>query len=52
MDSQLKDRSMDLIDAEKMVSEGSLLLIITATIIRYRYYLANKKFTGVTTNVK
>jgi|GEM_PF-6571948 len=52
IDPQLKDRPMDLIDAEKIVSEGCLLLIITATIIRYRYYLANKKFTGVTTNVK
>ncbi len=42
IDPQLKDRPVDLVDAEKMVSEGCLLLIIVASIIRFRYYLKNK----------
>ena len=42
IDPQLKDRPVDLIDAEKMVSEGCLLLILIASIIRFRYYLKNK----------
>lgn len=42
IDPQLKDRPVDLMDAEKMVSEGCLLLIIVASIIRFRYYLKNR----------
>ncbi len=42
IDPKLKDRPVDLVDAEKMVSEGCLLLIIIASVLRYRYYLRNK----------
>lgn len=42
IDPALKDRPVDLFDAEKMISEGCLLLIAGASLIRYRYYLRNK----------
>lgn len=38
MDPLLKDRPVDWLDAEKMVSELCGLLLVTATIARYRYY--------------
>ncbi|HEX9509500.1 MAG TPA: ferric reductase-like transmembrane domain-containing protein [Puia sp.] len=38
MDPQLKDRPVDWLDGEKLVSEGCGLVLIAATIIRYRYY--------------
>lgn len=38
MDPLLKDRPVDWLDAEKMVSELCGLLLIVATIVRYRYY--------------
>ncbi len=43
IDPQLKDRPVDLIDAEKMISEGCLLLIILASVIRFRYYFKIQK---------
>ena len=38
MDPELKDRPVDWLDAEKVLSEMCGLLLIAATIIRYRYY--------------
>ena len=38
MDPELKDRPVDWLDAEKVLSEICGLLLIAATIIRYRYY--------------
>ena len=38
MDPELKDRPVDWLDAEKVLSELCGLLLIAATIIRYRYY--------------
>ncbi|HWK07397.1 MAG TPA: ferric reductase-like transmembrane domain-containing protein [Puia sp.] len=38
MDPQLKDRPIDWLDGEKLVSEGCGLALIAATLIRYRYY--------------
>ena len=37
MDPELKDRPIDIFDAEKILSEFSLLLLIAATIFRIRY---------------
>jgi DMSO/TMAO reductase YedYZ heme-binding membrane subunit len=38
MDPELKDRPVDWLDAEKMLSEICGLLLIAATCLRYRYY--------------
>lgn len=38
MDPQLKDRPIDWLDGEKLVSEGCGLALLAATVIRYRYY--------------
>lgn len=38
MDTQLKDREPDFIDAEKLLSELCLLALLGASILRYRYY--------------
>lgn len=38
MDPQLKDRPIDWLDGEKLISELCGLVLIAATIIRYRYY--------------
>jgi len=43
IDPKLKDRPVDFIDAEKLVPEGCLLVLIAASVLRYRYYLQNKK---------
>lgn len=42
MDPELKNRPPDLLDAEKLVSEMCLLLLIAAAVFRYRYYLAKQ----------
>jgi sulfoxide reductase heme-binding subunit YedZ len=42
MDPLLKDRPTDWLDAEKFLSEICLLLLIIATIVRYRYHLKTK----------
>ncbi len=39
MDPQLKDRSLDLFDAEKLVSESCLLLILAGVYLRFKYHL-------------
>jgi sulfoxide reductase heme-binding subunit YedZ len=38
MDPQLKDRPVDWLDGEKLVSEGCGLVLIAASVVRYRYY--------------
>jgi sulfoxide reductase heme-binding subunit YedZ len=38
MDPELKDRPADYLDGEKLISEFCALIIIIATIFRYRYY--------------
>ena len=43
MDPLLKDRPVDWIDAEKLVCELCGLVLIAATVIRYRYHLAQQK---------
>ena len=42
MDPELKDRPTDWLDAEKFFSEFCLLLLIAASIIRYRYHTKQK----------
>jgi len=42
MDPLLKNRPTDWLDAEKFLSEACLLLLVSAGIIRYRYYVKNK----------
>lgn len=38
MDPELKDRAVDWLDGEKLISEICGLLLIVATVIRWRYY--------------
>lgn len=38
MDPELKDRPVDFFDAEKVLSEVCALVLIAATVARYRYY--------------
>jgi sulfoxide reductase heme-binding subunit YedZ len=38
MDPELKDRAVDWLDAEKLLSEICGLALIAATVVRYRYY--------------
>jgi sulfoxide reductase heme-binding subunit YedZ len=38
MDPELKDRPVDWLDAEKLLSEICGILLIAATIVRYRHY--------------
>lgn len=42
MDPELKDRPTDWLDAEKFFSEFCLILLVSASIIRYKYYLRQK----------
>ena len=42
MDPELKDRPTDWLDAEKFFSEFCLLLLIAASVIRYKYHLKHK----------
>ena len=43
LDPQLKDRPLNLLDAEKLLSEFCLVILVAATIIRYKYHLKIKK---------
>ncbi len=43
LDPQLKDRPLNLLDAEKLVSELCLVILVAASIIRYKYHLKTKK---------
>src|ERR1700754_4880563 len=47
MDPQLKDRPVDWLDGEKLVSELCGIVLLVATIVRYRYYLRRQR-RGVT----
>ena len=38
MDPELKDRPVDWLDGEKLVSEGCGLVLVVATYMRFRYY--------------
>lgn len=43
LDPQLKDRPLNLLDAEKLVSELCLIIIVAASVLRYNYHLKTKK---------
>ena len=43
MDPQLKDRPLMLLDAEKVLSELCLIVLVAASILRYKYYIKTKK---------
>jgi DMSO/TMAO reductase YedYZ heme-binding membrane subunit len=43
MDPQLKDRPIDVFDAEKIISELCAIILIVAVIMRYKYHLQTKK---------
>ena len=43
LDPQLKDRPLNLLDAEKLISELCLVILVAASIIRYQYHLKTKK---------
>lgn len=43
MDPELKDRPVDWLDAEKVLSEICGLVLIAATVVRYRYYLRKQR---------
>ena len=43
LDPKLKDRPLDLFDAEKLLSELCLILLIVASIARYKYHIRTKK---------
>ena len=43
LDPQLKDRPVDIFDAEKIVSELCLVIFVAASILRYNYHLKTKK---------
>ncbi len=43
LDPKLKDRPVDFFDTEKLVSELCAVILIIATILRYKYHLQTKK---------
>ncbi len=43
MDPLLKDRPIDWFDAEKLISEGCGLVLIAASVIRYRYHITQNR---------
>jgi predicted ferric reductase len=43
MDPELKDRPVDWLDAEKLLSEGCGLILIAATYLRYQYYRRTRR---------
>ena len=43
MDPELKDRPLMLLDAEKLLSEFCLIILVAASVIRYKYHLKTKK---------
>ena len=43
MDPQLKDRPLMLLDAEKLLSELCLIVLVAASILRYKYYIKKEK---------
>ena len=43
LDPKLKDRPVDFFDTEKLVSEICAIILIIATILRYKYHLQTRK---------
>ena len=43
MDPELKDRPLMLLDAEKLLSELCLIILVAASVLRYKYHLKTKK---------
>lgn len=43
LDQHLKDRPIDFFDAEKVLSELCGIVLIAATVVRYRYHLKTKR---------
>ena len=43
LDPKLKDRPVDFFDTEKLVSELCAIILLIATILRYKYHLQTKK---------
>lgn len=43
MDPELKDRPLMLLDAEKLLSELCLIILVAASFLRYKYHLETKK---------
>ena len=43
LDPKLKNRPLNLLDAEKIVPELCLIILIAASIIRYKYHINTKK---------
>ncbi len=43
MDPELKDRPLMLLDAEKLLSELCLIILVAASVIRYKYHLKTKQ---------
>jgi predicted ferric reductase len=43
MDPELKDRPVDWLDGEKLVSELCGLVLVVATVIRWRYYMRRQR---------
>lgn len=42
LDPQLKDRPVDFFDAEKLVSVACGLMLLAASVVRYRYHLQTR----------
>lgn len=47
MDPQLKDRPIDWLDGEKLVSELCGVVLVIASVIRYRYYRLRQRDSGL-----
>lgn len=43
VDIALKDQAVDWLDGEKLISVGCGIVLLEASILRYRYYILNKK---------
>lgn len=43
MDPELKDRPIDWLDGEKLISELCGLVLVVATVIRWRYYMRRQR---------
>jgi sulfoxide reductase heme-binding subunit YedZ len=46
MDPELKDRPVDWLDGEKLLSEICAIILVAATIVRWRYYRHNLRMRG------
>ena len=43
MDPELRDHPIDFLDGEKLISEGCLIILLTATYVRFKYFLNSQK---------